>query len=974
MKTSICKRTLALVLALVFIVSLCMTGCGKTEPDAGPVDDNVPEQKADPVYTYNEYIAKAPVSWNAHIGESDADSYVQLYTEMGLYAITLAEDKENYCFVDEMAVGDPSDVTANYVEQYGISEGDAGKAWEIKLNPDAVWANGEAITSEDYVWSMEQLLNTDMRNRKATAYYSGESALYKAKDFYMNNNVEYAKIPVGTEYSDDELAAFAADGKLFFSLSNIPFLDQEGTHTLSSYHALAERQMAADATKTTIYSLFFADRDFENGTDITAALSGSSFTENIHGYVPVTAKNIDAVKEALGVFTANIGALGVDAGNWYNLCAITKTTATEYTKVTQGTEYTDDEIKELVASGTLYFGLDKIPFLDEEGTHTLTSYHGVAERQMEADAAKTTIYSLFFPDRDFENGTDITETLGAFKKNINGYVKITEENFEIVKEALGVFTANIGGLGVDAGNWYQLCAISSEVEIEETTFDEIGIFATGDLSFVLVFENAQSLWDVKNLLCTNWIVYRPYYEEGCSYVGELKVSNYGTPSGQYMAYGPYVLDSYQTDKELVFARNDNWYGYQPGKTNYHEGQYQTTRIVSQIIEQQSTALLEFEKGNLDQVRLASTDLDKYKFSDYLLTRTGGNIWQIAFNSDAEKLAGIEADGQGNRRVLSIPEFRRGLSLSLNRSDIGRNIMVGSKPAYSFINDNYYYDMENNIDSIYRNTDAAKQAIVDLYNVGYGSGETYATLDEAYQSITGYDITEATECFKAAYEYAVTNGLYADGEKVQINIYNNTLTAALTALGEYMQAQVNQATVGTGFEGKVTISVKAQESGRLEAIRDGNIEAVYYSRISDYNNPYGLIGSYVDSSKETLLECGFDPSVATLSLTFDFNGDGAEETVENTYLNWQLSTIAGGAYAGNVEARLYILARLENALLSGFRTLPICVGTDVLLYSQKVEYATTDANTFAAYGGIRLMSYNYDDAAWAEYCAGGLSYE
>ena len=148
MRKSVKKRTLSFALALMLFG---VTGCGQGKSDTGITT----EARNGALYTYNEYISKAPVSWNPHIGDSDADSYVQGYTEMGLYAISLADDLENYSFVDEMAVGDPADVTADYVEKYGISEGETGKAWEIALNPDAVWANGEAITAEDYLWSME---------------------------------------------------------------------------------------------------------------------------------------------------------------------------------------------------------------------------------------------------------------------------------------------------------------------------------------------------------------------------------------------------------------------------------------------------------------------------------------------------------------------------------------------------------------------------------------------------------------------------------------------------------------------------------------------------------------------------------------------------------------------------------------------------------------------------------------------------
>ncbi len=90
-------------------------------------------------------------------------------------------------------------------------------------------------------------------------------------------------------------------------------------------------------------------------------------------------------------------------------------------------------------------------------------------------------------------------------------------------------------------------------------------------------------------------------------------------------------------------------------------------------------------------------------------------------------------------------------------------------------------------------------------------------------------------------------------------------------------------------------------------------------------------------------------------------------MERTYYDWQQSIASGGIYANDVETRLFVLAKLENELLSNFRTIPLYVGTDVLLRSKKVNYATDTANIYAAYGGVRLMTYNYNDAEWADYC-------
>ena len=73
-----------------------------------------------------------------------------------------------------------------------------------------------------------------------------------------------------------------------------------------------------------------------------------------------------------------------------------------------------------------------------------------------------------------------------------------------------------------------------------------------------------------------------------------------------------------------------------------------------------------------------------------------------------------------------------------------------------------------------------------------------------------------------------------------------------------------------------------------------------------------------------------------------------------------------AAAGN-DVKLAILSELEYNLLNGFRTLPLCVGTDLTLRSKKVNYATETSNIFAMYGGVRLMTYNYNDGAWADFC-------
>ena len=455
------------------------------------------------------------------------------------------------------------------------------------------------------------------------------------------------------------------------------------------------------------------------------------------------------------------------------------------------------------------------------------------------------------------------------------------------------------------------------------------------------------------------------------------MTSYGTTSGKYMGYGPYKMTGYQTNSQITFERNENWYGYKEGATNYHPGQFETDKIVCRIIAEQNTALLEFKAGNLDSVRLNASSIEDYRFSDYLLTRTASNTWSITFNSDAESLAEIEKDNLGNRRILSVDDFRRALSLSIDRAHIGSNILAGSAAAYSFINNNYYYDMENDPDSIYRNSEQAMEGILRLYGIEYGAGKTYETLEEAYGAVSGYDRDAAKKAFTSAYDYAAANGLYTDGENIRINIYNNTVSTQITALAAYLEQAFNAAAEGTPFAGKIKVEISPMQTGRYDAIAQGRIEAIYYSFSGDFNDPNGMLANFTDPDVQTILECGFDPETESFAVTCDFDGDGTEETVTKTYTEWQRSITASGEYYGaSQEVKLTIMAEIEYRLLSGFRTLPLVVGTDLTLRSMKVEYATNTSNIFAMYGGVRLMTYHYTDGEWADFIRdpGNLTYK
>ena len=96
----------------------------------------------------------------------------------------------------------------------------------------------------------------------------------------------------------------------------------------------------------------------------------------------------------------------------------------------------------------------------------------------------------------------------------------------------------------------------------------------------------------------------------------------------------------------------------------------------------------------------------------------------------------------------------------------------------------------------------------------------------------------------------------------------------------------------------------------------------------------------------------------------------------------LNGLAGAKYNWSAAAlpnaqRLQLIAALEKEVLQAYYTVPMYNQFDASLLSYKVDYVTYEYNTFMGYGGVRYMTYNYNDEEWAAAVAeqnGELNYK
>lgn len=828
------KKLVAMLLALMMCVGL-FAGCANTTSDSSesPSSGTTGEGVS---YTYRDYSEALGTNWNSHTWETNADNAIMSYITTQMVTM-MPLDTENgvYQWVYEMATS-VTDVTADHQDDltnYGVTlpEGTnpedvtEGYVYEVTLNPDAAWQDGTPINADTYIYSMQQLLNPDMKNYRANLVYSGEGALAGANAYY---------------YSGDTVWQDAAGA---YALADL-VLGDDGVYT------------TADGTPLYI------------GTQTALSWLGG---ETLDTYV---------------------------------------------------TSY-----------GEQYFGVE-----DYQALVALAA----------------------------EDGT----------------VPLTEESLALLQ---GVITAvaDWGESAEDACNYLVTSITYEEVPFEGT----VGLIKVDDYTLRYVTQAYIDLNNFMTFLGDGYLVYEETYEAGKDTTGTLVTTDYGTSPENTMSFGPYILESYQADRQMVFTRNENWYGWEDERndegnlvsyTPYEvDGEnverWQATSIVIDVMDD-NTAMQAFLSGDLSSWRPTAEELPNYTTSTQLFQQQESYTMSFFFNTDVAALQTMDTSGGNtNSVVLSNENFRRAMSLAINRDEYV-TATPGYVAAYSLMNDMYYYDPYNDPTSNYRHSDAAMQAICNLYGVEYGEGTPYATLEDAYNSINGYNLTEAQALMAQACDELVEAGLYTEGEDIYIRIAwaAGSLSDPDNNQVALLNEMVNAALEGSGF-GTLTFEAVGNLENRYADVPAGTYAIGYGAWGGAYFYPFRNMQVYCDPDQYDVNEMGcWDPTTETLTL--NING----EDVTMTWQEWSNCMIGAGAYAtADNETKLQITALLEEEYLNKFYRIPLCGTTICELLSYQVRYITENYNVMYGFGGLELLQFQYSDAEWEEFVSsegGTLSYE
>ena len=509
--------------------------------------------------------------------------------------------------------------------------------------------------------------------------------------------------------------------------------------------------------------------------------------------------------------------------------------------------------------------------------------------------------------------------------------------------------------------------------LPKVSWDEVGIEWVDEYSFVIVTANPVEEPDfyMPYNLSSNWIVHKDLYEscqtwynaageevEAGSADAVSITSNYCTTIETSISYGPYDLTTYQLDKQLTFTRNTTWFGYHDNK---HLGQYQTDVISCEVVTEHKTALQMFLTGTLDGIGLDSTDMETYASSDRLLYTPESYTTKLTFNTDEDALKALG----NNAHVLTIKEFREAFSLSIDREAFCAAYTASHLPGFGLLNYMYCYNPFTG--ELYRDSDAAKKALVDLYGIEYGEGKDYEDLEEAYNAITGYDPTKAIALMNVAAAKFTEAGW--DGSEIVLDFRVYSEDEIYVKMFNFFDTSLKAVCAGTPFEGKIRLKMTA-DPDYYETMYSGNAAIIFSSWGGAAMSPFSMLAQcYCDASDGSgnQVEYGFDTNAIPVELTVD------GKTVTASLKEWadwcngsvvdKINSELGKFAEYEYPVRCEIFAQLEGIYLSYYTTAPLYYRNGASLVSRKIDYATTTYLQIIGYGGTRFMTFNYTDAEW-----------
>ena len=569
----------------------------------------------------------------------------------------------------------------------------------------------------------------------------------------------------------------------------------------------------------------------------------------------------------------------------------------------------------------------------------------------------------------------------------NGHVQVTDDTIALVTKLID--TDNWGHEPPENVPLYIVC----EATYGEMSFEDVGLYAPGNYELVVCLDapinclkedgslSYHAAYDFNRLPLVKEDLYESCKQEPQT-GATLWTSNYNSSLETSASWGPYKLGAFQAGKSYELVRNDNWYGY--GMEEYKD-QYHIGNIFCEQVADVATQWIKFLGGEIDSIGLDVSHKEDYRDSKYTRFAPGTGTFGTMLYSNLDVL---KTSGRNNG-ILAIEDFRKAISLYLDRDDYNATVFTSHKPCYGLLGPSYYHDIENG--GVYRYTQQAQEGLLRVY--GYTQNDngtwtdgtnTYATYEDAYEVMNGMNRPLAKELIEAAYKELTENADkygYDPNQNITL-LYGTSVDNENTRRSyDYFVKFFNELVEGTSLEGKLDVPFDASFGENWNSdFRAGAYDiaaAVGYS--GGAFDPCGFLQCYMDPTAGLMYAVWWDVESEMLTYTMpegDYTGAGQEYTM--SIYNWYCclnglaesrgckETYNWGDGFAPADVRLLLLSKLEETCLGKYYGIMTTSEYSATVYGAKFDEITDEYNTFMGFGGIQYRRPLYDDAAWAEY--------
>lgn len=545
-----------------------------------------------------------------------------------------------------------------------------------------------------------------------------------------------------------------------------------------------------------------------------------------------------------------------------------------------------------------------------------------------------------------------------------------------VKQLYDLFIETVTGWGVDeaTAKEYFVDEASTDYTFPELSFDKVGIFAPSKYELVVVLDNPLQLLNEDGSLsyyaAYNFnslpLVHKEKFEAAKvapSAGTDLWTSKYNSSVETSASWGPYKLTEFQAGKHYTLERNNKWFGYDLKR---NKGLYQTDVIDVETISEYETQKMKFLKGELTSIGIDVSVANDYKNSERAIYTPDDYVGALQLQSSYESLKKNQREGY-NKTILSYVEFRKAMSLAIDRVAYNQTCTTSSKAGLGLFNTMHYYAVDEGLR--YRDTDAAKKTLCEAYSVDWTK---FDSLDKAVQSITGYNLTLSKQLVTEAYNKALADGEISATDKIEFIVGTSVISEATTRAFNFLKDSFEKMLEDTPLEGRLVMKEQAYDKAWANDFRAGAYEICTGGWNGAAWDPGYFLLAYL--SPAYMYSAAWDTKSATMKFTAKGAGEGNTDITDTlSLIDWYycLNGANGCKYnfaKGFVsdDVRIELIAALEKEILSVYYTVPIQNHYSSALLSYKVEYITYEYNTFMAYGGIKYMKYNYSDAEWTKF--------